>query len=90
MGYAVGLIGLAAPMAAVAAVIRYTGRAERRRREALFSKPEAPSPAVPATLQSADTFDAWQAGFSGQSDPPLNAPDPDMQKAADAPRPSQS
>ena len=90
MGYAAGLIGLAAPMAAVAAFIRYTGRAERRRRDALFSKPGAAPPAAPVKPETVDTFDAWQAGFSGQSDVALKTSSSETQKAADAPRPSQS
>ncbi|MGA0604990.1 hypothetical protein ACO2Q0_03235 [Phenylobacterium sp. VNQ135] len=88
MGYAVGLIGLAAPMAAVAAIFRYTSRAERRRRQALFPSLHAPEqsapPQQPVRLEDTDTFGAWQAGFSSQSE------SGESQKAADPPRPSRS
>ncbi|MCR5876300.1 hypothetical protein LRS10_20400 [Phenylobacterium sp. J426] len=90
MGYAAGLIGLAAPMAAVAAIVRYTGRAERRRRQARLEALR-PSPVnAPARVEPADTFEAWQAGFSGQSQPEAAPGGAETQKAADTPRPSQS
>ena len=64
MGYATGLIGLAAPMAAVAAFVRYAGRAERRRHQRLKAAQEPIAPPVHAPERN--SFDAWQASFSNE------------------------
>lgn len=70
MGYFVGLIGLAAPLVAVAAYARATdprrkarleARLEARRREA---EAAAAPPEAAEAEPAADNFDAWSQTFS--------------------------
>jgi len=69
MGYFVGLIGLTAPLVAVAAYARATdprrkARLEARRREAEASAAAAPPPEAAETAPAPDAFDAWSQTFS--------------------------
>ena len=66
MGYAAGLIGLAAPMALVAGIVSYTGRAERRRRRAPQEVKGGP-PIASRPLAKSGNFDAWQAQLANQA-----------------------
>lgn len=84
MGYFVGLIGLTAPMVALAAYARATdprrkARLEARRREA-EAKAAAAAPPEAADAPAADTFDAWSHTFSrpaaGADTLPLERRDP--------------
>jgi hypothetical protein len=68
MGYFVGLIGLTAPMVALAAYARATdprrkARLEARRRDA-EAKAAAPPPEPAQAEPAADNFDAWSQTFS--------------------------
>lgn len=90
MGYFVGLIGLTAPMVALAAYARATdprrkARLEARRREAearaaAEAKAAAAAPPEAADAPAADTFDAWSHTFSrpaaGADTLPLERRDP--------------
>ncbi|MFN3583266.1 hypothetical protein [Phenylobacterium sp.] len=70
MGYFVGLIGLTAPLVAVAAYARATDprrqeRLEARRREAEAAAAAAAAPPETAEAEpAADNFDAWSQTFS--------------------------
>lgn len=70
MGYAAGLIGLTAPMAALAAYVGLKRRSERSRRQARLDAARTPAPATPPPAEEKDAFDAWREGFSSQVEPP--------------------